>query len=138
MIKLYILVRTDMASMNAGRTAAQCAHAANYFVKSAKELIENIDNPNDSFIRNFNEWENQTNQGYGTTIIKNGGTKEDIIQKLNKIDHQYFTATIVDPEYPIQDGDFVHVLPNILTCAFAFPFGSEDTGLKDLKLYGKN
>lgn len=137
MRKLYILVRTDLASMNAGRTAAQCAHAANYFIKAARELTEYLEDPNDEFTKAIDEWENQTVQGYGTTIILDGGSEEDIKEKLLAIDGDYFNAAVIDPEYPIVDGSVVHVLPDILTCAFAFPY-KEDIKLKDLKLYGKD
>lgn len=81
MNKLYIIVRTDMASMNAGRTAAQSAHAANYFVKQANDLIECLDDDSDPFILAFEAWQNQTDQGYGITIILDGGTEADIKKK---------------------------------------------------------
>lgn len=137
MRKLYILVRTDLASMNSGRTAAQCAHAANYFIKAARELIEYLEDPNDEFTKAIDEWENQTVQGYGTTIVLDGGSEEDIKEKMISIDGDYFSAAVIDPEYPIVDGSVVHILPDILTCAFAFPY-NEDIKLKDLKLYGKD
>lgn len=137
-VKLYILVRTDLASMNAGRTAAQCAHAANYFVKAAREVIECLEDPNDQFIKNFEEWENETDQGFGTTIVLDGGSQEDIQIKLESIDDQYFNAIVRDPEYPLQDGGFVHILKDVMTCAFVFPYNEVDLGLKDLNLYGKN
>lgn len=138
MIKLYIIVRTDMASMNPGRVAAQTSHAANYFVKVAKELVECLEEQDDQFIKNFSEWENETDQGFGTVIVLDGGTKENILQKLEEIDRQYLTGIVIDPEYPIQDGDYVHIIPNVMTCAFAFQYDKEDVGLKGLELYGKN
>lgn len=141
MIKLYIIVRTDMASMNAGRTAAQSAHAANYFVKMAKELIEDLPE-DDPFVKNFYEWENQTNQGYGTTIVLDGGTLDELSDLINEIENDYYTAMVIDPEYPIQDGSYTHILKDVKTCAFAFPFGIEPigitSGLRRLNLYGKN
>lgn len=141
MIKLYIIVRTDMASMNAGRTAAQSAHAANYFVKMAKDLIEDL-TEDDPFVRNFNEWENQTQQGYGTTIVLDGGSLDELTDLMYEIDGDYFTTWVIDPEYPLQDGSYTHILKDVKTCAFAFPFGVEPTGitsgLRRLNLYGKN
>lgn len=139
MVKLYIIVRTDMASMNAGRTAAQCAHASNYFVKMANEVMECLEDPKDPFIQNFNEWENETDQGYGTVIVLDGGSKENILRKLEEIDMRYFTGTVIDPEYPIRDGDVVHIIPDVFTCAFAFQYDDKDPELlKDFNLYGKD
>lgn len=124
--------------MNAGRTAAQCAHAANYFVKEANALIECLEDPYDPFIVNYKTWENQTDQAYGTTIVLDGGSETDILLKLDAIEDQYLTGIVRDPEYPLQDGKFTHTLKNVVTCAFAFPYNFDDCLLKDLELYGKN
>lgn len=139
MIKLYIIVRTDMASMNAGRVAAQCSHASNYFVKMAKEVVECLEDQDDQFIKNFNEWENETDQGYGTVIILDGGTEEDILFQMGQMEQYYLTGKVVDPEYPIRDGDTVHILKDVFTCAFAFQYDKDDPGmLEGWSLYGKD
>lgn len=135
-IKLYILVRTDMESMNAGRTAAQCAHAANLFVKEIESLGKLIDNDNDPLIKNFVEWENQTGQGYGTTIVLDGLSEEFINLKMGLTENEFYSMWVVDPEYPIKDGNTVHLIPNVRTCAFFFAFDEDKGGLKDLELYG--
>ena len=57
-LRLYILVRNDLESMTPGRVAAQASHAANVFIKS--KLFPT---------RKIREWENQTPQGFGTTIV---------------------------------------------------------------------
>ena len=56
--RLYILTRTDLPSMNPGKAAAQVGHACNAFV---------YENPPDMNLDVF-EWQNQTEQGFGTTI----------------------------------------------------------------------
>jgi len=131
-----------MASMNAGRTAAQSAHAANYFVKMAKDLIEDLPE-DDPFVKNFYEWESQTFQGYGTTIVLDGGSLDELNTLVGEIDDDYFTSIVIDPEYPIQDGNYTHFVKDVKTCAFAFPFCAEKTSplnnpLKRLHLYGKD
>lgn len=137
MKKLYIIVRTDMASMTAGRTAAQAAHAANYFVHYAKLLIDFLEDEEDQFTRNFYEWERQTDQGYGTTIVLDGGTEEQISNLIESLDGQFFTGIVIDPEYTLVDGNFVHIIPNVMTCAFAFAYEDEfNERLKGLNLYG--
>lgn len=139
MIKLYIIVRTDMASMNAGRVAAQCSHASNFFVKTARETIEYINDPDDQFTKNFNEWENETDQGYGTVIVLDGGSKANIERLMDTMERDYLVGEVIDPEYPIQDGYVVHILKDVFTCAFAFQFGDQDVGaLRGLELYGKD
>lgn len=139
MVKLYIITRTDMASMNSGRTAAQAAHAANYFVQCANILSESLEDKDDPFIQNFNEWQNETPYGFGTTIVLDGGTPEQIGELLEKNDEHYLYGEVRDPEYPIQDGNVIHIIPNVSTCWFAFPYGrGPDEGLRGLKLYGKD
>lgn len=134
-IKLYILVRTDMESMNAGRTAAQCAHAANLFVKEIIDLQISIGD-DDPLIKNFIEWESQTDQGYGTTIVLDGLSEEFINMKMGLTENEFYSMWVVDPEYPIKDGNTVHLIPNVRTCAFFFAFDEDKGGLKDLELYG--
>lgn len=126
-----------MASMNAGRTAAQTSHAANYFVKEAKEAIKYLDDPKNQFTKNFKAWENETEQGYGTVIVLDGGTGEEIDKLLDKLEVDYLVGKVIDPEYAVRDGDVVHLVPNVFTCAFAFQIDSHDPELlKGLNLYG--
>ncbi len=140
--KLYIIVRTDMESMTTGRIAAQAAHAANSFVGYARALKKDLKREltaaeylNDPFIKNFETWQNQTPDFFGTTIVLDGGTEDEIEEILNTIENEYITGQIIDPEYPIRDGDTVHILKDVLTCAYAFYLGDgEDNGLKELSL----
>lgn len=134
-IKLYIVVRTDMDSMNAGRTAAQCAHAANLFVKEIESLRESLDDY-DPLIKNFLEWESQTDQGYGTTIVLDGLSEEFINLKMGQTEGVFFSRWVIDPEYPIKDGNVIHLIPNVKTCAFFFALDEDKGELKDLQLYG--
>lgn len=142
MPKLYIIVRTDMASMNAGRTAAQATHAANYFVKMANETLEYMEGVEDHFTRRFKEWQNETDFGCGTVIVLDGGTIQNIKETVDEIALDYLTAIFVDPEYGIKDGNVTHMLKDVPTCAFAFAF--EDSvdeyghkAIRELELYGK-
>lgn len=134
MRKLYIIVRTDLASMTQGRIAAQCAHAANMFVGEARKLIDYIEYENDPFVLAFNEWENQTGDHFGTTIVLNGGTEDEIKAQTYRLNGNYLTDFVIDPEYPIRDGKHTWIIPDVLTCAYAFCHGDEDIALKDLKL----
>ena len=59
---LYILMRTDMDSMNPGKAMAQASHASNAFVSNA-EPGYNIDE------ELFNAWQGSTTQGFGTVLV---------------------------------------------------------------------
>ena len=59
---LYILMRTDMDSMNPGKAMAQASHASNAFVSNA-EPGYNVDE------ELFNAWQQSTTQGFGTVLV---------------------------------------------------------------------
>lgn len=67
---LYILMRTDMDSMNPGKACAQAAHAANAFV----DFMHFSGLTTATTEKLCNEWREQTGLGFGTTIVLNAGT----------------------------------------------------------------
>jgi len=108
---LYILMRTDMDSMNAGKGMAQAAHAANTFAVEAGE-----DETNDAFFM----WQCQTQQSFGTTIVlgvDNAGQMKDIVEAARE--EGFHASVIHDPSYPVRDGKVTHLIP-VDTCAFVF------------------
>lgn len=131
--KLYILIRTDMASMTTGRIAAQASHASNQFVHDYNYDIERL-SKNAIYAEEvlklktaYQEWIKQTGRGFGTVIVKDGGTEKNIRQLLNKIPLEDYThAPVIDPEYAIKDGETVHLVENVLTCAYIFPIHNRD------------
>lgn len=104
---LYILMRTDMASMNAGKGMAQASHAANAFIHahSSNTLV--------------NMWASETTQGFGTAIVLGVdiSTLENIISSANE--YGIINDVVIDPSYPMRDGDVTHFL-NIITCGYVF------------------
>lgn len=142
--KLYILIRTDMASMTTGRIAAQASHASNQFVFQYYKDLERLTSDPKTFEdliyrtkRTYSEWESQTSSGFGTVIVLNGGTEADIRSTLDKLDENDYTyAKVVDPEYPIKDGNSIHFVENVLTCAYVFPIHdrADNHELSHLKL----
>lgn len=134
-VRLYIVTRTDMASMNAGRTAAQCSHATNLFMKAMEHIKESL-SEDDPIIQNYMNWINQTDQGYGTVIVLDGEDEQSIDNLMVNTSSDYLSGWVIDPEYPLADGKKVHILKDIKTCAFFFQFSNYDFGLKGLKLYG--
>lgn len=94
-------MRNDLASMNAGRCMAQASHASNAFIhKFGKDKL-------------VKEWQNQTNQGFGTAIVLSANEHQiratDI--KLEESDVFNFRDYLIDPEYSyIVEGEFINLI----------------------------
>ncbi|MBR19895.1 MAG: hypothetical protein CMA64_07100 [Euryarchaeota archaeon] len=120
---LYILMRTDLDSMNPGKAMAQASHASNAFVHNA-EPGYNVDE------ELFNAWQQSTTQGFGTVLVL-GVTEAQMrtaVEVAGSFGVDKFPCGIVhDPTYPLQDGDTTHSIP-LDTCGYIF--GEKD----DLKL----
>ncbi len=117
--RLYILMRTDMASMNPGKACAQAAHAANKFTRNP-DLIKG------AMGQAYIEWSESAGphiegrfQGFGTTItlsVNENALFETInIAKENGLP----SGLVFDPTYPLRDGDFTHLI-SIVTCGYIF------------------
>jgi len=65
---LYVIVRTDMASMNTGKAMAHSAHAANAFAFRMNSLSKSKLDSHEKYYDLFKKWEQSTNQGFGTQI----------------------------------------------------------------------
>lgn len=104
--RLYILMRTDLPSMNPGRAMAQAAHAANQFIyeRGSSKAVR--------------EWQKDAN-GFGTTICL-AATKtliEDIVEKA-RLDAHY-AGLVYDPTYKFDvPAELVPlIIPNALTAS---------------------
>jgi len=86
---LYILVRTDLPSMGAGRAAAQASHAANAFIHSYGNRAE------------VKEWQKQTPQGFGTAIVL--GVDFATLKQTcaAAIGRKFPCDTVIDPDYVV-------------------------------------
>ena len=122
---LYIIMRTDMNSMNPGKAMAQAAHAANAFVNHAQQAF-----PRDSHSISHNEkafdaWRSETgtNQGFGTTIVLGtsfNNARDEMGEAVSNAARQGLIAGLVrDPTYPIRDGAVTHLI-DVYTCAYVF------------------
>lgn len=113
---LYILMRTDMASMNPGKAMAQANHAYGALKKALRTY------PARSPVDLYMEWQKQTDQDFGTTITL-GGTESDIENAVtfsqNFLSPNVAAGWVHDPTYPLIDGDTLHLIP-VRTCAFIF------------------
>lgn len=121
--KLYFLVRTDMDTMklSSGRIAAQVSHATNAFEQTIKNWTDN-----ENLQKRYYEWSKQTPQGFGTAIVLNGGTLDNIQNVIQGLDpRKYIASLVIDPEYVIRDGEVTHIVPQVATCAYVFPLVDE-------------
>ena len=112
---LYILMRTDLDSMNPGKAMAQASHAGSTFVHNA-EPGYNVDE------ELFNAWQNETSQGFGTVLVL--GVTEVQMRTAVAVAESFgvdkFPCEIIhDPTYPLQDGDTTHFIP-VDTCGYIF------------------
>lgn len=125
-VRLYILMRTDLASMNPGKAVAQGAHAAN-------QCVAEIDITRSDRKDLLTEWETQTRSGFGTTITLgvNEKTLRERIAIARALDiHAGITH---DPTYPLLDGATLHLLP-LDTCGYVLA----PKAAADLVLFGLN
>ena len=106
---LYILMRTDLASMNPGKAMAQASHASNAFVHKGQSHAGVV------------EWKG-SKQGFGTVIVL-GVTGEELEIAVQMSNNIGFISDIVhDPAYPLRDdGDVTHFIP-LDTCGYVFGY----------------
>lgn len=81
---LYILIRSDLPSLNAGKAMAQASHASNAFVKRYGQN------------KHVKEWSNETAQGFGTVIVLSANKK----QIDSAVHNSEVADVVVDPTYP--------------------------------------
>lgn len=95
---LYILMRNDLASMNAGKAMAQASHASNAFVHRMFKADDKLKNP---IWHLFDEWRNETLQGFGTVLV----LAVNEMQMRFSVDaakrYGMIAEIIHDPTYPI-------------------------------------
>lgn len=135
MYTLFILMRSDLESLNPGKMAAQATHAANDFQSQAQEIMK----------FEFKQWCGETDEPgcwkagtFGTTIVLDGKTEEHITNAINDLDSffegvaNFNSGIITDSSYPLKDGTFTHLIP-LVTCAWIFV----DRDLPQWKDYSK-
>ena len=114
---LYILMRTDLDSMNPGKAMAQASHAGSAFVHNA-EPGYNVDE------ELFNAWQQSTTQGFGTVLVIEVNEAQMItaVEVAESCGVDKFPCDIIhDPTYPLQDGDTTHFIP-VDTCGYIFGY----------------
>jgi len=112
-VYLYILMRTDLASLNPGKAVAQGTHAAN-------QCIFELRNKDSEHLETMlHTWESETKAGFGTCVVL--GVKEAEMRRVIAMAQEMgLHANIThDPSYPLVDGEVVHLIP-LDTCGYVF------------------
>lgn len=114
---LYILMRTDLDSMNSGKGMAQASHASNAFVHAMTP--GSLDKAVTSKNILFEKWTASTVQGFGTVLVL-GVNELEMRTAVSMAMRLGFVADVIhDPTYPVRDGEICHMLP-LDTCAYVF------------------
>jgi hypothetical protein len=136
---LYILMRNDMNSLNAGKAMAQASHASNAFVdhmriftEAYNEVPAHLGIETESVV-GFESWKNATPQAFGTVLVLAAKMPEIKTAVDIFIAMGYVAGVIHDPTYPIVDGEVVHYIP-LDTCAYVFVPNKEDDGMASVIL----
>lgn len=125
---LYIIMRTDMASLTPGKAMAQACHAGNHFQsRFGREKY-------------FKQWAKQ-GDGFGTTIVLEGVCMELIQEYVDNAlligtdaEMNVFAGFVTDETYPVEDGNVTHTLP-IITCGYIFMNRFDDDMMERLKIH---
>ena len=110
---LYILMRTDLDSLNPGKAMAQANHAfgaLKFAIRS--NLVRQPD---------YLTWQKQTPTDFGTVIVLGGneGGIQVALDDIHRLKLSVVAGWVHDPTYPIRDGEVTHTIP-LNTCAFVF------------------
>lgn len=92
---LYIFMRNDLFSMNAGKAMAQASHASAQFIKEIVSSNNKLDNK-----KYFDNWRYE-GDGFGTTIVLEGSL-ENIKNVIKKYANDYCHGDIIDTIYPFK------------------------------------
>ena len=132
---LYILMRDDLESLNAGKAIAQGSHATNDFEEWAK-YQDDLDS--------IRYWRDNRSFGRCLTVAAKPYQIDKIMAMMDESDSVDFGGgTIIDPTYPVSDGEVVHKI-ELLTCGWVFAWDSSTSSaankrvlreLKKLPLY---
>lgn len=127
-VALYLLMRSDMKSLNPGKACAQAHHAGTKvmcdYYKGYQKLHE------ESLVERW-----MVNKcGFSTVIVLSVDSLEELEYLIKSADNmKHLSGKILDPTYPIKDGEFIHKIP-VVSCGYIIAPRSEVNYLSHLKL----
>ena len=111
----YVIMRTDLASLNPGKAMAQSHH--NYgALKRAARFSSDQD-----LVAQYLKWQEISGQDFGAVIVLGGNEGEinDALDYAERIKARVLFGWVMDESYPLMDGDTLHTFP-LNTNAFVF------------------
>ena len=111
----YVIMRTDLASMNPGKAMAQSHH--NYgALKRAVRFSSDRE-----LVAQYIKWQETSGQDYGTVIVLGGNERgiNEALAHAKRIKARVLCGWGRDDSYPLVDGDVLHTFP-LNTNAFVF------------------
>lgn len=114
-VALYILMRTDLASLNPGKAVAQGSHAANLFERAVRVLREGF--PHAPNVAAYDAWSSDRGFGTAITLSVTGDQLTTLIAQAQETG--CIAGVCTDPTYPLRDGDVTHLL-RLDTCGYIF------------------
>lgn len=108
---VYLLVRTDMASMNPGKGHAQSHHAG---TQMALKDRHSWSTKHEAWLK---DWAGD--RGFGTVLTMGCDNRQMNAALAIAVRLGFPCAVINDPTYPLLDGSVVHEFP-LDTCAYIF------------------
>ena len=120
---LYILMRSDLESLNKGKAVAQGSHASTMFALRSSKLLNSESPMHADIALKIAQWEG--GRGFGTVITKDCRDAkhiQGIVDVMKQTPVAFAMSDVmVDPSYPLLDGKFVHEIP-LLTCGYVFGY----------------
>ena len=121
--------------MNPGKAIAQGSHATNDFEMRVAEFENSSDDHPRSQARiapmMVEEWREDRTFGRCLTVAAKPWQIDEIMEILADEDATFFGDTVIDPTYPLIDGETLHLIP-LLTCGWVFVWNQKDNGPNDL------
>ena len=108
---VYLLVRTDMASMNPGKGHAQSHHAGTQMALKDRHAWST---QHDDWLK---AWAGD--RGFGTVLTMGCDNRQMNAALAIAVRLGFPCAVVNDPSYPLLDGSVVHQFP-LDTCAYIF------------------
>lgn len=120
---LYVLMRNDLASLNAGKAVAQGTHASNQMVFEATiatdPMSQILDSDRAKALSSLIQKWSTVAHGFGTCIVKSVNEAE-MREAVAAAKAAGLHAGIThDPSYPLRDGASFHLIP-LDTCGYVF------------------
>ncbi len=115
MLVCYVLMRTDLASLNPGKAMAQSHHNYGALKRAAR------DGNDIELMKQYLAWQEISGQDFGT-VVTLGGTEGEITEALayaERINAPVLSGWVWDDTYPFQDGETLHSI-RLNTNAFVF------------------